>query len=454
MSKEDIWPVLRRIGHHLKDLRINVAPASDLTVDPLMKLCPNLTSFTFHTPLQQTGRQFSTRNQQEQEETVSSNASTDTSLLFITYLSVDVSQNMLPIELLLRRCPKLRYLIIPYRPERYGRQRIAPELVLDLCPDLEYLDFQASLAKDTYTLPSFITAARATKRKRLQELSSLVESNDNSNNTEKLRELYIGTLDGYSGDGFMTTLERTQHTLERLHIGVGAGDEELMEQWTRFAGLSFTNLQSFRCSIACSTVLFISMLRQCPQLKDLEFIDVPNINDLVFDAVPVHLQRLALSHCHGISEMGLCGFIRDRANQLHEIELTQCRAVGDGLMAILAEVSQSLRTIRLVDNPRVTQKGLLWLVQGLAQAPAVHLHTLVMKHMQDAVTASVLHGVRNLPNLETVDISGSYSVTDIAVQMVVDQNPQLQHLIINNCIMITQLVIEYAQGHVAHVVAD
>ncbi|KAI7860748.1 hypothetical protein BDC45DRAFT_562951 [Circinella umbellata] len=448
MTREDMWPVLRRIGHHLTDLRIKVAPASDLTVDPLMKLCPNLTSFTF----QQIRRRFATRDQQE---AASSNASTDTSLLSITYLSVDVSQNILPIESLLRRCPKLRYLIIPYRPERYGRQRIAPELVLDLCPDLEYFDFQASLAQDSYTPPSSITTSAVRKRKQLQETSSSVTNNNyNNNNTEKLRELYIANLDEHSGDIFMNTLERTQHTLERLHIGVGAGDEELMGGWTRFGGLSFSNLQSFRCSVACSTVLLVSMLRQCPQLKDLEFIDVPNINDLVFDAVPVHLQRLALSHCHGISEIGLGKFIRDSARQLHEIELTQCRAVGDGLMGFLAEASQSLHTIRLVDNPRVTQKGLLWLVQGLAQTPAVHLHTLVMKHMQDAVTASVLHGVRNLPNLKTVDISGSYSVTDVAVQMVVDQNPQLQHLIVNNCIMITQLALEYAQDHVAHVVAD
>ncbi|KAI9257205.1 major facilitator superfamily domain-containing protein [Phascolomyces articulosus] len=464
MSKEDVWPVLRRIGHHLTDLRINVAPASDLTIEPLMTLCPNLISFTFHTPLQfMAGRVFGGRrsnaNQQEQTSTGTDLASADISLLSITYLSVDVSQDMLSIESLLRRCPKLRHLIIPYRPEHCGRQTITPEQVLNLCPDLEYFDFQASLAQDTYTPPSSIFTTKTKcgnpKYKKQQHEHPTVDDQSTSN-TENLRELYIANLVMYSGDDFMPVLERAQHTIERLHIGVGAGDEGiLMEEWSRFSGLSFTNLQSFHCSVSCNDLHLAAMLRQCPKITDLEFKDIP-VGDTIFDTLtsPGNLRRFALSHCHTITVDGLSRFIRLRANQLHEIEFTQCRAVGDALMGAIAETSQSLRTLRLVDNPRVTQKGLLMLVQGMVQAPASHLKTLVMKHMQDAVTASVLHGVRDFPSLKTVDISGSYSVTDIAIHMIVDQNPQLQYLIINNCMMITQLAIEYAQGLVTHVVAD
>ena len=430
LSMDDAEPVLRRFGHHLTDIRINVAPTSDLIIDPILKLCPNLTSFTYHFPLTQHTRLMPT--------TVSEPLQHDTSLLSITYLSIDVDRDILPIESLLRRCPKLRTLIIPFRPENCGRQIIVPDDVLDLCPDLEYFDFHAALAQDSFDPP-------------MHHQRTTTITNELS---EKLRELYIGSLDGYSGEAFMPLLDRAKNSLKRLHIGVGAGDQVMMEEWTHLANVYFSKLESFHCSIACNTHLFNAMLRQCPCLTDLKFSEVP-ITDEVFNSIAsaAELRRLALSHCHGISEMGLLRFIRYRAMALHEIDLTQCRAVGDGLLEALGENCRSLRIIRLIDNPRVTQKGLLMLVQGLVQAPASHLHTLVLKYMH-AVTAGVLHGLRGLGHLEHIDISGSSGVTDNAIHMLVDQNPTLQSLIITNCSMVTQIAVEYARSHLASVVTE
>ncbi|KAI9491789.1 hypothetical protein BDB00DRAFT_930197 [Zychaea mexicana] len=459
ITMDDVWPALRRVGYHLTNLRINVAPSSDVTIDALLKLCPNVSSFTFHAP--------SPHSRTTVHSTTQSSAATnvsDSSLLSITYLSVDVSRYMLLIESLLCRCPKLRCLIIPFRPED-SRQLVTPEKVLDLCPDLEYFDLHASLPQDTYASPP-------EKNQKRQALFSTITSNTGSiipttintttttgnrdNEEHHLRELYIADLHGYTGNDFMPVLERTRNHLERLHIGVGAGDVILMDEWSGLAGLQFSKLQSFHCSIACSTVFFSSMFRHCPVLVDLEFFNVAVIDD-VFDAIVSagSLQRLSFSYCHGITEAGFLQFIRHHATALQEIELTQCRAVGDDLLEAIAETnSRSLRILRLVDNPRVTPNGLLMLVQGLVRAPAAHLHTLVMKYMH-SVTAMVLRAVRDLSSLKTLDISGSSSVTDNAIHMVVDQNPQLRHLTISNCTMITQSAIEHArESHVTHVVAE
>lgn len=414
---DDLLPVLESVGHSVKQLAVrNHANHDPLPLDPMLRACPHLTAFTYHSP----HHTFS-RHGSFPELSLQPNANYPD----LEYLSWDVDQRIMPLPILLKQFPHLRSLTIPYRLREHGGQQIELDIIPRHCPDLEYLSFSHSLlVEDDPILPS----------------EPLVfHGKDNG----YLTEFRFGDLEGYEGVDMVNLLKTCQEHIQEVKLGSHARPGNPMGGWSELGFLRCEQLRTLELTIACETDDLVRFLQHTPRLEQVTFNGMTQLRNSVLGVLQqrTNLKHVAFYECYGFSEAGMCEFFGTTQAKFEHVTLERC---GGGmtnrtLEALGSTHGASLKSLHIAYDGHMDQEGLLDLASSLQV-----IEKLTINHTMMALTDVVMDALGDIASLAELDITDSVAVTDLGVRSLVDKN-KLRYLCLARCMHVGYGTIEYAR---------
>ncbi|KAL6597330.1 hypothetical protein ACP70R_046770 [Stipagrostis hirtigluma subsp. patula] len=179
----------------------------------------------------------------------------------------------------------------------------------------------------------------------------------------------------------------------------------------------------------------------CPGLADLDLSNGVDLGDAAAAEVARmrRLQRLSLSRCRAVTDMGL-GCVAVGCPDLRELSLKWCIGVTDLGVHLVALKCKKLTTLDLSDT-MITKKSL----PAIMKLPNLEGLTLAACVGIDDDALSSLEKVCN-KSLQVLDISNCHNVTDVGVSSVVKSVPNLLELNLSYCCPVTPSMVSSFQS--------
>ncbi|KAK7207880.1 hypothetical protein BZA70DRAFT_233904 [Myxozyma melibiosi] len=226
-----------------------------------------------------------------------------------------------------------------------------------------------------------------------------------------VRKLNLTQVADNLSDPMMISIGESCHELERLSLTAcrrlsDASLVPVFEQNPNLVTLDLTNVELLRDP----TVLAIA--KSCKGLQVLSLVGCKEITDESVIALAKgcpSLRRLKLVDCNLITDASVQA-IAQHCRQMLELDIQGCANVTNQLITMAMTELGSLREFKLGFNPQVSDA---------------------------AFAAFPLDGQLRLDALRVLDLTSCESVTDLAVQRIIDVAPKLRNLVLAKCLFIT-----------------
>ncbi|KAI8119736.1 hypothetical protein FF38_14116 [Lucilia cuprina] len=227
--------------------------------------------------------------------------------------------------------------------------------------------------------------------------------------------------------------------MEKLCIELNREHEELLIYTLQFHSNSLRHLEI----VLRSNPVMISKWKLVFVLfKHLETLKITGVSCYqwlkeIMECLP---KEAPLKHCDlsgglQVDDALLKLIIHKWPETLENMELMFCNLLTDEGVKHFGLLRQTLRSLNISHCSKVTAKGLL---QGLAAQTNNTLKTLVLNDMADMDAESVRLLAQRLPNLNYLSLENCReSVTDSTLECIFRYQLKLQHLILDDCIRIT-----------------
>jgi F-box and leucine-rich repeat protein GRR1 len=226
----------------------------------------------------------------------------------------------------------------------------------------------------------------------------------------RVERLTLTNCKGLTDVGLMALVEGSPHLLA-LDI---SGDDEITEKSVFAIAKHCRRLQGLNIS-SCDKIGPQSMselARSCRYIKRVCSTCFSFSSRLSFHMLTMTLRtKLKLNGCSQLNDEAILAFAENCANIL-EIDLQQCRNIGNDPVTALLSRGQSLRELRLANCELVTDVAFLSLPQG-----------------------------RTYEHLRILDLTSCAELTDRAVERIVEVAPRLRNLVLAKCRNITDAAV-------------
>ncbi|KAI7849058.1 hypothetical protein BDC45DRAFT_521861 [Circinella umbellata] len=281
------------------------------------------------------------------------------------------------------------------------------------------------------------------------------------------------------GDVIYQFLDNNKNTLEELAIhgptvsprSNSSTQEEGFQNWYLFSGLACQRLHTLSFKrLEINTNTMISILRQCPSLRSVIFVSMPNLKDPVFDAL-LDLNQLDTLHitngCSGLTPDGLAAFFfgitekaeddvqqhpnndimtflpaTKRAMTLKNVQFDG-RLINSKSIAALSNVYSIEKLHFSATRDFSIEKQLDILPKKLVNLVEVKMFTIPA--CSDVFLTNLsYYGKR----LERIELLALRQASDEGVKQLVDNCKSLKYLAARVCPMISEeIVMDYAHQH-------
>ncbi|XP_075148623.1 uncharacterized protein LOC142222380 [Haematobia irritans] len=227
--------------------------------------------------------------------------------------------------------------------------------------------------------------------------------------------------------------------MEKLCIEVNRDHEDLLIYTLQCHAESLRHLEI----ILRSTPLMVAKWKQVfVLLERLETLKITGISCYmwlkhVFECLPLRapLKHLDLSGGLQVDDPLLKLIVDKWPNSLETMELMFCSCLTDEGVKSLGKLKKSLRTLNISHCSKISSKGLL---QGLVENTNPVLTTLVLNDVTDTEPESMCMLAQRLPNLTYLSLESCRdAVTDATLENIFRHQTQLQHLILDDCMRIS-----------------
>ncbi|KAG2224501.1 hypothetical protein INT45_010567 [Circinella minor] len=336
------------------------------------------------------------------------------------------------IERILKRCPKIRRLLMN------GCDDISILNTVDrlTSPNLEILGFNHP---DNTTFP-------------IPELNKETTTTTAIKKDAGLRVLYTnndGTV--FPASAILPLIYKSRTTLEDLVVNMSdVSPEELQQFKTQYPNFRLPNLTSLvTWPFRGIQDIIMPFIRYSTKLETLYTINVYDMDELInalMDMV-TPLTDLTISFPHRIT----AEFVRlfenyarlsiEAQSSLEYIKLRHFEEITDQTLAIFGNI-KTLRKINFEELNNVSADGVLNLIKQLEQRL-----TYVRLAEMEIVDDGMINYLSNIEDLTFMKLNGLKNVTDQGIRAVVDKKSNLTsfELEVTNCPLVTEECISYAK---------
>ncbi|KAM7361876.1 uncharacterized protein ACRADG_012739 [Cochliomyia hominivorax] len=227
--------------------------------------------------------------------------------------------------------------------------------------------------------------------------------------------------------------------MEKLCLELNREHEELLIYTLQFHSNTLRHLEI----ILRSNPIMISKWKQVfVLLKNLETLKITGVScyQWLKDTMECLPKTCPLKHCDlsgglQVDDALLKLIIHKWPETLENMELMFCNSLTDEGVKHLGILRHTLRSLNISHCTKVSAKGLL---QGIAAENNKTLKSLILNDMSDMDPESIKLLAQRLPNLSYLSLENCReSVTDSTLEYIFRNQLKLQHLILDDCIRIT-----------------
>ncbi|KAI8145355.1 hypothetical protein BJV82DRAFT_35280 [Fennellomyces sp. T-0311] len=311
-------------------------------------------------------------------------------------LSMDFSKiDLKELELILRCCPRLRYLMI----KQCDSDAIG--LARRLCPDLRALGF--NLPPPAQNREKEIVASGS--RNGIRYLSMLQYTSQSAVQPTGL---------------LLDCAPMVENIVLGLPLDTTINAEDILLQWNPIATTTYCNLKTLSLAYHRRYGPLVSrLLLHCPNLMELMFADC-SIDQETFRSILRlrNLRKLAIEAVNDVNYGGLiemlAGFSIPGAPAIQAIDISDCQfELTDGMFQFLA-VIPSLRNIHLSDLVCENQGAFERFASTLRDGPSA-VTNIILSGLP-FVTDKALENINGISSLRSIELYGLDSVTPQGLQ--------------------------------------
>lgn len=187
------------------------------------------------------------------------------------------------------------------------------------------------------------------------------------------------------------------------------------------------NIIDFQGCVGVRDDQVCSVLEQCKfGVRQLGLNWCASLGDAILDGIPtISLQNLSIGYCNGISSFAFSLFIAKCANTLQALDIQGCHRMDNIFLAHLSEAVH-LRQLYIALNDNFSDDGIKKIFEKCK-----NLERVMLAHCSNLTQDALQCMVENCHQIQHIEIRGS-QFSDCAVQFLV-QLPRLGSIVLRSC---------------------